>query len=178
MKASGQIDATTINNFSNSLGQQIANPNLTNIYSEKDLRTDSNESTDKNDIYAQQMIDLLDKYQASGVGDELSIMSNGLNMYTINGQPNQYDDLQKIGDSYKAFARELMSITVPKSLATYHLNIANNANNSGESILNMAKVIVDPLVGLSGISLYEKYNKDLIDNLNAVEKILLETTSE
>ena len=66
----------------------------------------------------------------------------------------------------------MMSIKVPSELVSYHLLIANNSNNTGISVLNMAQIIKDPLIGLEGISQYQKYSAELVKAVADLETIL------
>ena len=65
-----------------------------------------------------------------------------------------------------------MDTSVPESLVEYHLQIANSSNNLSISVSNMAKVTNDPIVGLSGISQYQKYSEDLVQAVEDLESIL------
>src|SRR3989338_5654822 len=157
MKSSGQIDNETINSFSNALGQNIVNPNLIDRYLDEDVKS------------------LFKKYQSSGIGDELEIVSNGLALNSTNetGNTDQYGKLSTIARAYQDFAKKTMEISVPQSLVEYHLRIANSSNNTGISVSNMVKIINDPIVGLSGLSQYQKYSEDLIKAVSDLETFLL-----
>ena len=63
-------------------------------------------------------------------------------------------------------------MSVPQSLADYHLRIANSANDTGISVLNMGKVANDPIVGLSGLSQYQKYSDNLVKAVTDLETFL------
>ena len=54
----------------------------------------------------------------------------------------------------------------------YHLHIANSSNNTGISVSNMAKITSDPVVGLSGLSQYQKYSDDLVKAVTDLETFL------
>ena len=170
MKASGQVDATTINNFSNALGQKIANPAIIDQYSEKSIAIDStnNGAGDPKKYYAQVKA-LFDNYRSSGMGDELSMINNGLVTEAQNGGGDLSKKLTDISASYKDFASKLIKIPVPKSLIDDHLKVANNANNTGISVGEMSKVSADPIVGLSGLSQYQKYNNEFITSATDLE---------
>jgi len=173
LKSSGDVTDESINNFSNALGQRIANPNLINRYTESNIKTDTDESEDNKALYYQKLKNLFDTYRAKGIGDELDIVNNDLSVYSSDKtNTTQNDQLISIGRAYQEFASKVLLIPVPISLIEQHLKIANAANNTGISVQNMAKVITDPLVGLSGLSQYEKYSGDLVSAVEDLENIL------
>ena len=175
MKSSGQIDSDTINNFSNALGQKIVNPNLVNRYLETDVKINSDDTIISQQKYYQDVQKLFRGYLSSGLGDELaiisaSVISNETDEFINNADQNT--KLSKIASAYQGFAKEMMDVSVPASLARYHLQIANNANNTGISVSGMAKIVSDPIVGLSGLSQYQKYSEELISAVENLETIL------
>jgi len=176
LKSSGQIDNNTINNFSNSLGQNIVNPNLIDHYSATDVKINTTDNSASRQKYYHDVQKLFKGYQANGLGDELSIISQSLATNSANGttnNTNQNNKLYTIGNAYQDFAKKVMGVSVPQSLADYHLRIANSANNTGISVLNMTKITNDPIVGLSGLSEYQKYSDDLVKAVADLETFLL-----
>ncbi len=164
MKASGQVDSDTINGFSNALGQKVANPNLVDQYTEKDVKIDT--SVDNNDpthklAYYTSLERLLQSYKTSGIGDELDIVNSGLTLSPTT-TPDSFAKLPIIANAYQDFAQKVMDLTVPSELATFHLQIANSAHNTGISVQNMSQIISDPLIGLEGLSQYQKYSDALV----------------
>ncbi|MCX6753130.1 MAG: hypothetical protein NTW62_02185 [Candidatus Nomurabacteria bacterium] len=158
----GQVDNTTINSFSAALGQKVADPNLTDQYTEKDLKLDVSGDLNKQKKYYMSIQSLFEQYQLSGLGDELDIVSQTLASGDDTNKATQIMQLLKISDAYKGFASKIMDLEVPEKLKNIHLRIANSSNNTGISVLNMSKIIGDPVVGLSGLSQYQKYSNDLI----------------
>lgn len=175
MKSSGQVDSSTINSFSNALGQKIVNPTLIDRYKENDIKINDSDDSIIKQKYYDEVKKLFNTYKSAGLGDELSIVSSGLTSNSTSGAtntPEQYTKLSEIADAYQNFAKKVMEVTVPQSLAEYHLRIANSANNTGVSVLGMAKMIEDPIVGLSGLSQYQKYSDDLIKAVADLENFL------
>ena len=177
MKSSGQIDSNAINNFSNSLGQKIVDPNLTDKYSETDVITYSVDNPVLRQKYYENIKTLSKSYQSAGLGDELDIISIGLASNSSGGpsadSTNQYNKLSSIANAYQDFAKKAMGLSVPQSLVGYHLRIVNSANNTGISVSNMQKIVSDPIVGLSGLSQYQKYSDDLVKSVADLEAFLL-----
>ena len=176
LKSSGQVDNNTINSFSNSLGQNIVNPNLIDRYTNANVKINGSDDSVSKQKYYQDVKSLFKNYQALGIGDELSIVSSSVVSGSSNGAINgtgQSNKLPIIANAYQDFAKKVMETSVPQSLVDYHLRIANSANNTGISVLNMAKVINDPIVGLSGLSQYQKYSDDLVKAVTDLETFLL-----
>lgn len=173
MTASGEVDQDTINSFSNALGQKIVNPSLINQYTEADIKIDINGDNDpsrKYKYYAE-IKALFEGYQKAGIGDELDIVNSGLVSFGATAT-DPYSQLPIIADAYQGFAEDVMKLVVPSELSMYHLQIANGANNTGISVQNMREIIRDPLVGLEGISQYQKYSEDLIKAVADLENVL------
>ena len=171
MKTSGQVDNTAINNFSDALGQKMVDSSVIDKYSEKDTKlAKSDESKDQEDYYVTAG-NLFETYKNAGVGSELEVA--GVMASTGNTADNQNQgSLLKISEAYQEFAQKLLLVPVPKSLTEYHLQIVNSANNTGIAVLNMSKMMTDPVTGISGISQYEKYSGDLITSVNDLEAFL------
>lgn len=176
MKSSGQIDNNTINNFSDTLGQKIVDPTLIDRYTNTDVKINSNDNPASEQGYYLDMKNLFKNYQKAGIGNELDIISAGIGSDPAGGvvsDPNQYAKLSTIADAYQNFAKKTMELSVPQSLVEYHLRIANSANNTGISVLNMGKIVADPIVGLSGLSQYQKYSDSLVKAVADLEAFLL-----
>lgn len=166
MKASGEVDATTINNFSSALGQKIVTPNLVDKYFIKDIKTiENNELKDKITYYTS-IKKLFDSGKKMGIGDELGIVEKIASGDTTTDEEN----LTRISNAYQDFAKNAINVNVPSVLKDEHLKIVNNAHNTGISVFNMTKTVGDPIVGLSGLSQYKKYSNDLIVAVNELEE--------
>ncbi len=168
MKSSGQ-DVASINNFSSALGQKIASPTIVDQYAQKDIVIDSNTGPGENKKYYTLVKKLFDTYRTSGMGDELSIINIGLAASSKMDGATFTQKLNSIATSYKNFASDLIKIPVPESLASNLLLVVNGSNNTGESIEGMSEISTDPIVGLSGLSQYQKYSNDFINNAQDLE---------
>jgi len=176
LKSSGQVDDNTINNFSNALGQKIVNPNLIDRYKETDIKINNNNDTPTKLKYYEDIKTSFEKYKTVGIGDELNIVSTKLALNSETGatnSPGEENKLKTIANAYQDFAKTVIEISVPTTLAQYHLQIANSANNTGFSIINMEKIITDPIIGLSGLAQYQKYSEDLIKAVGDLEVNIL-----
>lgn len=177
MSTSGQVDQDTIESFSSALGQKIVNPSLIDQYTEKDVRINTDENSNDltiKQIYYMDVKSLFESYQQAGIGDELDIVNSSLTASTTVANNDLSNKLPIIAKAYQDFAKKMMGIDVPSELATYHLQIANGANNTGISVLNMTQIIKDPLIGLEGISQYQKYSADLVKTVSDLETLLMQ----
>ncbi len=172
MKVSGQVDSQTINNFGTALGQKIVNPALIDRYSQKDIKIGVSDDANSREKYYNTVKKLFESYQSVGVGEELIIVSGGLTAYSSTGKESQPTQLLAIAGAYQDFAQKVIDIAIPKSLTEYHLRIANSSNNTGISVYNMAKITGDPIVGLSGLSQYQKYSEELATAVSDLETTL------
>ena len=171
MKQSGQIDQNTINNVSASLGQNIVDPSLIDKYSEKDIILDENDGADIQENYYTNAQNLFESYKEKGIGDEIEIVGTIASSGAV-GNEEYANKLAIIADAYQEFAEKMIKTSAPGSLAQYHIKIINNAYNTGIAVRNMIKVANDPIVGLSGLSQYQKYSDDLISSVEELEIIL------
>jgi hypothetical protein len=164
MKSSGQVDSNTINNFSNSLGQNIVNQTLADQYTQTDVKISATDDAASKQKYYEDMENLFKSYKGIGMGDELDIVSGELasNSSGTTDNTEQNNKLATIASAYQDFAQKVMQISVPQSLVEYHLEIANAANDTGISVSNLEKISSDPVVGLSGLSQYQKYSDALV----------------
>lgn len=168
MQESGQINDRTMQNFASALGQKIVYPDIPDKYTVDQVKISRIDNSEQQEEYYVKVAGLFAKYEEKGIGEELAIISSGIEASIPTDAPNAFEELTKIADAYKDFASNVMSTPTPESLADYHLRIANGAYKTGISVLNMAKVINDPIIGISGVSEYEKYSGELTD---AVEKL-------
>ena len=172
LKASGEVDADAINNFSNAIGQKIVSPDLIDKYIESDAKLTITDNATEKDNYYQTVKKIFDGYRKAGLGDELDIVNSGLITYSSTGGNADYQKLVAISEGYSAFAEKVIETKVPKSFLEYHMIIANSSNNLSVSVANMVKIINDPVVGLSGLSQYQKYSDDLVKAVGDLENAL------
>lgn len=169
LKGTPGIEEEDIHNFGNALGEKIVNPLIENAYTEKDLKIKTQSKTAEKE-YFNKIKSTFDIYRNAGIGDEVAILSNGLLRYVNKGEEETYAELLLIGEAYQEFAKKSLEIEVPENLKDYHLDIINNANNTGISVIKMSKVVEDPIVGLSALSSYQKYSELLIKAVETLEK--------
>jgi hypothetical protein len=176
MQQSGQVDANTINNVSTALGQNIVNSTLTDKYTTQDVKIEKENGQNilaEQKAYYLSIKGMFQDYKEKGVGNEIQIIGILTNPANAALDNSQYvNELTQIAGYYQEYATKIMELSVPQSLVSYHLEIANSANNTGVAVANMAKVISDPIVGMSGLSQYQEYSNELISSVGNLENIL------
>jgi len=172
MKQTGGIDQNSIKNVSTALGQNIVDPTLIDQYTQGEIKIALNDGPNEQKTYYTEAKKLFETYKNEGLGDELEIVGTIVSSGTTGNEQGSAERLTKISDAYQGFAKKMIELKVPASLAQYHSLIINSANNTGISVRSMTKIINDPIIGLSGLSQYQKYNDDLITSVINLEKKL------
>lgn len=173
LKQNGQMDADTIKNISTSLGQTIVNPTIIDEYSNNDAKISTSDDGTKQKTYYSTIKKLFENYSKKGLGDEAEITGILANSNITAEEKTKYtNQLSQIANAYQEYAQKVIETQVPGSLISYHLAIANSANNTGIAVRNMTKVTDDPIVGLSGLSQYQKYSEELISSVGNLETVL------
>lgn len=173
LKTTGQVSDDEINDFSKALGEKIADDTLEDKYNLKDIKLTNTDDSKSKVTYYNQLKAQFEKYESTGgLGDELGIVSNEIAEYQNTKIEKDYPKLTSIGNSYSDFANSIVSIPVPESLKDQHLKIVNAANNTGISLVGMAKAITDPIVGIGGLSKYQRYSKEFVDAVEVLETLI------
>ncbi|MFA5751286.1 MAG: hypothetical protein WCX79_04020 [Candidatus Paceibacterota bacterium] len=173
LKTTDGADTEMIKNFSSALGESVVNVEPTNTYTEEDLILSSEDTPDSHKRYYIAIQSLYNSHKKNGLGKELGIVSEGLVTSERMGENSEnYADLLLIGQTYKEFAKDMMKEAVPKSLSGHHLNIANSADGTGVAVLNLQKIVDDPILGIAGLSQYQKYSTELISAVSTLEEVL------
>ncbi|HNW71381.1 MAG TPA: hypothetical protein PKZ36_01260 [Candidatus Paceibacterota bacterium] len=172
MKTTGQIDDKAITEFSTALGQNIAENSVIDEYSKENIQITKSDTAEDQKSYYIKAGSLFEQYKEKGIGGELQITAAIANSRESSDIEKSENYLLEISNAYQEFAKKLVNVPVPESLTDYHLQIINNANNTGISIINMAKIISDPIVGVSGLSQYQKYSNSLVESVESLESFL------
>ncbi len=167
LQQSGSVDQSTIQSVSDAIGQKIEATPIPDIYFKNMLKIGDDSSKVKA-FYSVNFINLYTKYGNSDMGSELMLISQGVS----NNDPAALASAETIANAYKAFGKDLLSITVPYSIYSIHLDLANNYEKTGESIEGMTKTIDDPLTGMKALINYKKYNTAIADDINKLTDIL------
>jgi hypothetical protein len=166
----GGVDNLTINNFASSIGQNLVSVNnITNEFTEENIKTSSSVSVEE---YFSKMRSIFEKYSKIGLGDEMQLLETNLNQYTATGVETNTEKIQSIGLAYQEFAKEASKITSPESISNIHINIINSANKTGISVLSFSKVLNDPVLGVTGLTQYEKNIDEFVKSVTELETLI------
>ncbi|MBS3904983.1 MAG: hypothetical protein KGZ39_06625 [Simkania sp.] len=161
-----------ISNFSRAVGEKIGDPNLVNVFAEGDVSVTLGTNISDIKTYYFEIQRVFDKYRETGMGDEIDIVNSGILNAEEKLTAANNNKLEKIGKTYKDFAEEMMKIDVPKEYISTHVEMANSAYNTGVSVLSMVKIIDDPIVGLGGITQYQKYSEEFVKAAQDLDETL------
>ena len=115
-----------INDFSSALGQNIIDPTLVDRYTETNVKINNVDNPASKQKYYFEVKNSIQKYQSAGLGNELDLVSQALAQlcrWDIKSNTSQYDKLPAIASAYQNFAQKVMGLSVPQSLAEYHLQL-------------------------------------------------------
>ncbi|HEY4515956.1 MAG TPA: hypothetical protein VJH67_02085 [Candidatus Paceibacterota bacterium] len=82
-------------------------------------------------------------------------------------------ELKIIGEDYKKIAQSFAKIKVPSSYVESHLIFINSIEGLGGAVNDMAKVLEDPIKGLSGIGIYQSNLSIMLLEMNRIRVKIL-----
>ena len=152
----GLLNEKSLANLSNTISDQIVVGDYPDAYTSGELTI--NPSFDATIAYTDDLATLFKKMErTTNIGIELLMTSELLSNKTA-----RQNDLFKLSQKYKEFAKDAIEISVPKKMENMHLQLVNNLYNLGVSIERLSEVIDNPLVGLQGIAGYTKYSAEFV----------------
>jgi len=157
LETADNIDQTTIYNISAALGEQMFASELPDHFQEVrggDLTGEE---------YLQNLINLIEK--SGDLGNELMLVNA-----VIAGEENS-EKIIDFAATYKDLANELSLLEVPAEAVSSHLELANNLYKVGVALESMANTTADPLIGLIGLTQYQKYSEKVGENLESLNDI-------
>jgi|GEM_PF-1202436 len=167
LQQTGDLNDETMKSISESLGQNIVPSPIEDIY-KSTILTIISDSKSTREEYSQKIGSLVKRYSESNIGSELTFVIQGLSKR----DPQALYAAKTVGDAYISFGEEFVKIPTPKSLYTIHLNIANNYEKTGQSIIGLTKILTEPLIGMRSIINYKKYNDLLASDLEKISNLL------
>ena len=167
LQQTGQLDDNALKTINESISKNAIAVDLSDVYSSSMLKvTDDSEASKK--AYFDALQSLIKKYQGYNIGDELTIIIQGLS----NKDASALYAASTIGDAYRLFGKDFAKIPVPKSLADTHLSVANNYEKVGQSIIGLTKMLTDPMLSMKAIINYKKYSEELSSGLDKISSAL------
>jgi hypothetical protein len=167
LQQTGNLSPETMASVSEALGKNIEATPIADIYTSKMLTT-QHDSTIANTTYKNTLTDLITKYGNADIGSELTFIIQGLE----NKDSQALYAASTVADAYQSFGKDLIKISVPKSLAPTHLSMANNYEKTGESIKDLSKMLSDPIIGMKALINYKNYSDALASDLEKLSGIL------
>lgn len=167
LQQTGELNEESVNSVSGSIGENVKIIEINDIYQSNMLSIKA-DSPEAKETYREDLAKLVTKYTDADIGNELTFIVQGLS----NKDPQALYVADTVATSYQSFGKDLMKMSVPKALVSIHLSIANNYEKNGQSIKALTKVISDPIIGMSAILTYKKYNDALGVDLEKISEIL------
>jgi hypothetical protein len=167
LQQTGDLNEDSMKSVSESLGKNIVPTPIDDRYINSMLKI-VNSSSAANNTYSEALKQLIKKYSDANIGSELTFIIQGIS----NKDPQALYAAKTVGDSYISFSEDLMKMSVPRSLINEHLNMANNYEKVGQTILDLSKTLSDPIVGMKALLNYKKYSDLLASDLEKLSAIL------
>lgn len=167
LQQTGNLNEASIASVSEAIGKKIEATPIPDIYTMAMIKT-TKDSDASNIAYFTAFNKLLTKYENEDIGKEITIISQGLGT----NDPQALYVVRPIASAYRAFGKELVKLPVPNSIAPLQLELANNYEKTGESLDDLTKTILDPMVGMRALINYKKYSDALVTDLNKISESL------
>ncbi len=165
LEQSGNYSPEAAQAMSKKIADKIRNAPTKDHFTENNLRIAKEESPGTLATYGAAWIIVRKKYEPYRLGSEMYLVAEVLN----NNAPANLKKLKTYGALYKAFANDVMLITVPPSLAISQLQVSNDLYALSEALDNVNKLYSDSITGLIGINQYKNRTSDLIVHLQKIE---------
>ena len=166
LKQSGNLDESAVSNIANVVGDKVNDSNLSNNYRVTDLSKTYDVTAESQAEFYEAIGDLYLKYRDLGLGTELD------NMDTSTGEVNA-PELLRVAQVYQDFSKEIAELSIPNNLTSNALDILNGAYNTGSAIKNLAQMGDNPLIGLTGLTQYQKWSEQFINSSEDLETYLV-----
>ena len=167
LQQTGNLNEGSINSISEAIGEKIVATPIPDIYTISMIKT-IKDSDDANIDYFNSFNNLLKKYENEDIGKELTIISQGLGT----NDPQALYVVRPIATAYRNFGKELINLPAPNSIAPLQLELANNYEKTGESLDDLTKTLIDPMVGMKALINYKKYSDALVSGLDKISESL------
>ncbi|MCU0660114.1 MAG: hypothetical protein MUD00_00665 [Candidatus Pacebacteria bacterium] len=152
LKESGNLNEQSIRDLAETISQNAGEKEfITPVYTKDSIQT-TNEAKVAVTNYHSALLTVLKRYDESGIGTELSSIEAALSTE----DQSTITDIENIAKKYQSLAKDLIGITVPSAIVDTHLELANSASGISVSLTNTAKLFDNAMLGLIGISQYEK----------------------
>lgn len=146
LKQSGKLDQDTMTGLVNKAVAHV-NTGPVILYSPTDIKTipDSDTAGAKN--YANSLVTIREKYQEKYRSNQIIIVGTTVNF----DDPASVESINSTSKLYEDITKELVKLSVPKSLVASHVALLNNYTESFIGFKQLANLKNDPIVALVGI---------------------------
>jgi len=146
LKKSGQATPDKLDQLALRLAENTALP-VTKKYTTSQVKTFPDANKDFGRIYANNVAGLKLKYQ-----NMVQQRSTRGPEEVTDANVSQYSEMfSYLSTLYTNFAKELMTLSVPKGLVNSHIDLANSLAQSANAIKNMSLIDTDPTRALIGV---------------------------
>ncbi len=164
LKESGTLNADSIKNLANTVGQQIGvSKDIPPTHTLSEIKTVP-ATADSREKYFEAVEKVILAQEDVPLGDELPVVEQALN----DEDGRIYAKMTVFSKAYKELGSALFAITPPTDVATTHLAVVNGVLAMATVTSNLSQVIDNPLVGAIGIGQYQIYRKASDDAFDAL----------
>lgn len=167
LQQTGNLSDESIKEIGEAVGKNVISTDIPDIYNNGMMNIVEDGTTAKENYY-NAFAKLIKKYSDRDIGSELTIIMQGFS----NKDPQALYAAKSIGDAYQEFGAEFIKIPTPRSLVSIHVSAANNYEKSGQTIKKLTKGLSDPIIAMSAILDYKKYNEGLSSDLEKISDFL------
>lgn len=161
LQQSGNLNNESMKVLANDVSKGVTSNEIADIYTDKMIKTENTTPATLRRYYTD-LQKISKAYQNKGIGEELALI----------GQAIANNDHQALrlailtATDYRNFGIDLMNISVPTSLVTLHLELANNNEKTAISLEGMSIMLDNPVGGIASFIKYKKYNDSLVATLD------------
>jgi len=165
----GNLDEASKQELVNALTSNMVKTDLPVIYKISDLKISEDTSSAALKKYSQKMNEIFNKkYKNPTPGDEYYILEDAM----VNGKLERLTELKSMVEMYKNMQIDYLNVSVPKSIADYHLKFLNSLAGLERATGKFGNTEEDPLNGLLAIKEYQVAASNYISSLESINKVL------
>lgn len=168
LQQGGNLNDESMQRIADEIGKKVDEKPIADIYTKDMLKTGGISSANMKSYY-EALKKVNSPYMDKDLGNELNFIAQGLKNVDLQA----FHAAELVAEAYIDYGKDLMKVTVPTSVTTTHLAMANNYEKTGVAIEQIIKVFDDPLIGMSGVIQYKRYNDALVVNLDELQKIFV-----
>ncbi len=169
LNQAGDIDQATVDRLSSSLADKIQNSAPKKVFSLSDIKVIQDDNVQAVRKYNDNLIKLYPKTPAQYT--VLQVLEKFVSDEN-NGGAGDLSLLDPIIERSNKLIEGMLKIEVPRSLATFHLNLTNSAEKVLENLNDIKLYNTDTILALAGISQYQDNVAATTTAINDMEKAI------